>query len=108
MREETRLDAAEDDRAIGIELAARRREAAGEFLRAIDVQPEELPVRGALQRHELEIRVRRDRGAHEAHLVARLAFDVEDLLARVPDAHERLLRVVLRDLLAALERNAER
>ena len=45
--------------------------------------------------------------ANEAHLVARLAFDVEDFLAAVAHVDERLLRVVLLDLLARLQRNAE-
>ncbi len=53
-------------------------------------------VRRSLQRDELEVRVGFDRRADEAHLVARLAFDVEDFLTSVADVDERLLRVVLR------------
>ena len=70
-------------------------------------EAQELVLRRALQRDELKIRVRLDRGANEPHLVARLAFDVENLLAAVAHLHERLLHVVLLDLLAGLRRNAE-
>ena len=45
--------------------------------------------------------------ANERHLGARLAFDVQNLLAAVAHVDERLLRVVLLDLLARLQRNAE-
>ena len=71
-------------------------------------EAEELVLGRALQRDELEIRVRPRRRANEPHLVARLAFDVENLLATVAHVDERLLRVVLLDLLARLQRNAER
>ena len=45
--------------------------------------------------------------ANEAHLGPRLALEVQHVLAIVAHVDERLLRVVLRDLLARLRRNAE-
>ena len=45
----------------------------------------ELVVRGALQRDDLQVLVVGDGAAQELHLEARLAFEVEDLLARVAD-----------------------
>src|SRR5690242_12008455 len=99
MREEARFDAAEDDRAIAEELSARFGKAAGQLVRGIDVEPKELVPRRPLERDDLQIRIGGNRGADEAHLVARLAFDVEDFLTSVAHVDQRLLRVVLFDLL---------
>ena len=88
-------------------LGARLRKSAEQLVGRVDVEAQKLVLGRALQRDELEVRVRLDRGANEAHLVARLALDVEDLLAAVAHVDERLLRVVLLHLLARLHGNAK-
>ena len=108
VREEARLDAAEDHRAVAEQLGARFREAGRQLVGAVDVQAEKLVLGGPLQRDELEVRVGFDGRANEAHLRARLALEIENLLTPVAHVDERLLRVVLRDLLAGLRRDAER
>src|SRR5699024_10823620 len=65
-------------------------------------EAQELVLGGALQCDDLNVRIRFDGGANEAHLVARLALDVENLLTAVANVDEHLLSVVLRDLLARL------
>src|SRR5213075_2096489 len=93
---------------IAEQLRTRFREARFELVRRVDAEPIELVLRGPLQGDNLQVRIRFDRGANEAHLVARLAFEIEDLLASITYVDERLLRVVLLDLFAGLRRNTER
>ena len=109
-REGAGLDAAENQAAVLEQLVARLREAADQFvriLRLVAEEPHVLVVGGALQRDDLEVLVVGHGAAQELHLEARLAFEVEDALARVADVHQRLAHVVLRDELAVLRRDLE-
>ncbi len=73
----------------------------------IDAEAQVLVVRGALQDDELEVRIGVHRAADETDLGARLALEVEDLLAPVADVDHRLAGVVLGHQLAVLRRDAE-
>ncbi len=102
MREEARLDVADDQGAVAKELGAGLGKSARELVRRVHVQTKKLVFGRTLQRDELQARVGLDGGADEAHLVAGIALHVEDFLATVANLDERLLRVVLLDLLARL------
>ncbi len=107
VREEARFHIAEDDRAIAEQLGPRLREARHEIVGAVYVQAVELVLRGPLERDDLQVRVGFDGGTDELHLGARRALEVQHAFAVVAHVDERLLRVVLRDLLARLRRNSE-
>ena len=108
MREEAGLDAPEDEPAVAEELLARAREAAGELVGVVHVQAQELVRRGALEDDHLEVLVLLDRAAEKLHLEARLALEVEDLLALAADLHQHLPAVVALDALARGGRDPER
>ena len=78
-----------------------------QFVRRVDVEPQELVVGGPLQRDDLQVLVVGHGAADELHLEPRLAFEIQDLLARVADVDQRVARVVLRDDLARLRRDPE-
>ena len=105
--EEARFHRSQNQAAIGIQLRPGIGEPALQLFSVVDVQAQELVLGGTLQDHQLQIVVIRHRAPQESHLVARLALEVEDLLAPVLDAHQRRLAVVLRDLLVHGHRNAE-
>src|SRR5690606_37186387 len=84
-REETRLDAADDEGAVLEEFLAGDRKPALEFLAVIDVQAEELVLGRPLQNDELQLFVVRDRPTHELDFETRLALEVQDLLTPVAD-----------------------
>ncbi len=102
-----RLDAAEDETAVLEELVAGLGEAAHEFLGVVDLEAQVLVVGGALQHDELQLLVVGEGAAQELHLEARLAFEVEDLLAPVAHVDEHVAGVVLGQQLARLRRHAE-
>ena len=102
-----RLDAAEHQAAILEQLVARLREAADELLGVVDLEPQVLVVGGALQHHQLQLLVVGQRPAQELHLEARLALEVEDLLAPIAHVDEHVAGVVLGQQLAGLRRHAE-
>ena len=106
-RERRGLDAAEDDRAIREQLFARLREAADQLVGAADVEPQVLVFGRPLQDDDLQVLVVLDGAADELHFEARLALEVEHLLAAVGDLDERVAHVVLRDLFVGLRRNLE-
>ncbi len=99
-REGRRLDAAEHEAAVLEELVARLREAADQLLGVVDLEPQVLVVGRALQHDELQLLVVGDRAPQELHLEARLALEVENLLAPVAHVDEHVARVVLGQQLA--------
>jgi hypothetical protein len=101
------LDAAENQRPIRKQLLACLRKSALELLGVVDADAHELVVRGALQRHHLEVLVLGDRAADELHLEPRLSLEVENLLLAVPHLDQRLAHVVLRNDLVGLLLDAE-
>ena len=106
-REVVRLDAAEDEAAVLKQLGAGAREAAGQIVRPVDVEPHELVLGGPLQDGDLQVLVVLDRAAEELDLETRLALEVEDLVAPIVDRDQRLADVVLRHHLALLRRDPE-
>ena len=107
MGEEAGLDRPQDERAVAVELFAGRGEALHEFERVVQVAPEELVLRGALEKHDLQVLVLAHGPEHEGDLVARFSLEVEDLLGAVPDLHDRVQFVVLQDAFARLSRDPE-
>jgi hypothetical protein len=88
-------------------LLSGRREAELQLRAVADLEPEELALRGALQQDELDVLVVDDRASHELHFPARLAFEVEDLLALPAHVDPRVARVVAFHALALLGRDAK-
>jgi hypothetical protein len=105
--EEARLHAAQDEAAVLEELLARLGEPARQLVRVVHVQAQELVLRRALQADHLQVLVVGHGAAEELQLEARLAFEVEDLLAAVHDLDGHVLLVVLAMGLAGLGRDAE-
>src|SRR4030095_12673311 len=109
-RDTASVDTAENQTAVLEQLFARLREAADQFFRILRLVSEEsnvLVIRCALQGDDLEVLVVHDGAAQELHFEARLAFEIEDLLAGIADVHQRFAHVVLRDELAFLRRDLE-
>ena len=106
-REVVRLDAAEDETAVLEQLGAGARKAAGQIVRAVDIEPHELVLGGPLQDGDLQVLVVLDRPAQELDLETRLALEVENLVAPIVDRDQRLADVVLRHHLALLRRDPE-
>ncbi len=105
--ERARLDAAEHDGAVGVQLLARLREPAGEVVGGVDVEPQELALGRSLQRHHLQVLVVGDGLSQELHLGPGLAVDVENPLAPIDDGDQRVALVVLRHLFAVEHRDPE-
>ena len=102
-----RLDRAEHHAAVLEQLVAGLGEAADQLLGVVDLEPQVLVVGGALQHDQLQLLVVGERAAQELHLEARLALEVEDLLAAIADVDQRVAAVVLGQQLARLRRHAE-
>src|SRR5690606_17354415 len=83
------------------------RETAHQLFRAVDGEAQVLVLRSALEYDELEVLILAHGAAQKADLVARLALEVQDLLALVAHVDERVLRVVLEDQLTILRRDAK-
>ena len=95
------------ERAIREQLLARLREPGDELVGIVDAQPDVLVVGRALQHDEQQVRIVLHGAADEAHLGARLALEVENLLRAIAHVDHRLARVVLGDQLAVLRRDPE-
>ena len=93
--------------AVGEQLVARLGKRAGELLRRVEQEPVVLVVRRPQERDDLQVLVLVDGAVQELQLVARLAFEVQDLLGAIVDVDERLALVVLRDELAGPRRDPE-
>ncbi len=106
-RERRGFDAAENQAAILEQLLARLREAAHHFIRRRHVAAEVFVLGGPLQQDDADVLVVLDGAQDELRFGARLALVIEHLLAPVAHFEQRVTRVVLRDFLAVLRRDAE-
>jgi hypothetical protein len=98
----------QDEAAVLEELLARLGEPARQLVRVVHVQAQELVLGRALQADHLQVLVVGHGAAEELQLEARLALEVEDLLAAVRRPRMgHVLLVVLRDGLAGLRGDAE-
>ena len=94
LTEETGLHAAEDHPVVAEEFLAGVRETSGQFLGVRDVHPVELPLRGADQAGDVQLRVARDRPPQELQLPARLSFEIEQPQRPVVHLEQHALLVV--------------